>query len=179
MWAHKHAPNIIYIDVERKLEVKPTIFASCEQTPFPNHTFDAIFYDPPHNWGGATHYFSFPSKRERKEVFPNASGVPTYYGWDKYKTRHALIRHIYNAQSEFKRILHPTGLLFLKWNEMRIPIHRILSVFHDWLELMRLYVNDPSHTAGQHQTYWVILTQRQERVAQQPLVNFLSSQNLT
>jgi len=169
MWAHKNSDNIIYIDVEKKLEVPPTIFASCESTPFPDNFFDAIFYDPPHNWGGGVHYFSFPSKHERKEVFPNAGGIPTYYGWDKYKSRHALIRHIYNAQQEFRRVLKPDGLLFFKWNEMRVDIYRILSIFHDWYELMRLYIQDPSHTAGEHQTYWIILTQKHERIAQQSL----------
>jgi len=173
MWAYKHSDNIIYIDIEKRLEVPPTMFADYRCTPFPDNTFDAIFFDPPHNWGAAIHYFSFPSKAERREVFPNVKGIPTYYGWDKYKTRHTMVKSIYEAQKEFRRILKPDGLLYLKWNEMRISLDRILTAFTDWVELMRLYIQDPSHTAGEHQTYWVILCKKEGKTSQQPLLQFL------
>lgn len=173
MWQHKRHPHIIYIDVEKKLEVKPTMWASNEHTPFPDELFDAIFYDPPHNWGGAIHYFSFPSKAERMEVFPNASGIPTYYGWDKFKTRNRLIKHIYNTQKEFRRILKPDGLLWFKWNEMRIALSRILGAFAEWQVLLTLYIEDPTHTAGHHQTYWICMCKKEGKTLQTPLLEFL------
>jgi len=173
MWEKKNVDNIVYIDIEKKLDVRPTIWASNEQTPFPDKTFDVIFYDPPHNWGASKYYFAFASARERKEFYPKASGVPTYYGWDKFKTRPKLIKHMYNAQKEFQRILKDDGILWFKWNEMRMLLNRVLTIFHDWHELMRLYINDPTHTAGEHQTYWICMCKKREKTAQQPLLQFL------
>jgi len=49
MWTHKNSKNIIYIDIEKQLWNKPTIYADCTQTPFKDKTFDAIFFDPPHD----------------------------------------------------------------------------------------------------------------------------------
>ncbi|GAI63776.1 unnamed protein product, partial [marine sediment metagenome] len=66
-----------------------------------------------------------------------------YYGWDVYKTRQALIRHIIKAQKEFHRILTDDGLLWLKWNELEIKLLNILGIFQQWDELMRLYVESP------------------------------------
>lgn len=173
MWQHKNSENIIYIDMERKLEVPPTMFCLNHQTPFQDKVFNAIFFDPPHNWGGAIHYFSFPSKAERKKVFPDATGIPTYYGWDKFKSRGGLVSNIFKAQLEFKRILKDDGLLYFKWNEMRITLNQILPAFSEWIVLMKLYINDPTHTAGEHQTYWVIMQKKVGKVAQQPLLDFL------
>jgi len=173
LWEYKYSEHITYIDVEKKLERRPTIFASNEHTPFPDKTFNSIFYDPPHNWGGAIHFFSFPNRRERMKVFKDASGCPTYYGWDKFKTRGRLLKHMYNAQKEFQRILKDDGLLWFKWNEMRILLRRLLPVFNDWLVLMTLYVNDPTHTAGKHQTFWLCMQKKTERIAQQALECFL------
>lgn len=172
MWQIKKPTNIIFIDMEKKLEVKPDVFCDHRQLPFTDSCFDTIFYDPPHNWGGAIHYFSFPNKEERAKVFKDVGGTPTYYGWDKYKHRQALVASIYNTLTEFRRVLKEDGLLWFKWNEMRITINQILTVFHDWNELMRLYIDDPTHTAGKQQTYWVCLSKKKQKTAQQSLTQF-------
>jgi len=54
MWKVKDAEGIIYIDMERRLMNKPTIFADNNTTPFLDKAFDTIFYDPPHKWGGTS-----------------------------------------------------------------------------------------------------------------------------
>jgi DNA modification methylase len=157
MWLWKECPHIIHIDMDKELQIKPDMICDNTQTPFKDKTFDTIFYDPPHNWGTAIHYFSFRNSKEREKVFPHSEGVPTYYGWDKYKTKDALLNHMNKASKEFYRILKDDGLLWIKWNEMAIPLRTVLIIFKQWIELMRLYVNDPTHTAGNAQTYWILM----------------------
>lgn len=173
MWTHKNSDTIIYIDVEKRLEVKPTIFCSNEQTPFKDDTFDTIFYDPPHTWGVYHRSFSQPNLELQRKVFPKGTKLDPYYGWDKFSSRQKLIRHIYNAQEEFKRILKPDGLLLLKWNEMSISKPRVLSIFNNWMELIDMILSSVVHPMGGHRTYWIILQQKQEKVSQQPLLDFL------
>lgn len=158
MWNAKNVENIIYLDVEKKLMRKPTIFADNTKCPFKDNVFDTIFYDPPHNWGYKDEpYPIYPSEikrwKQQHEIF-----AFTYYGWDKFKSWNQLLAHIYYAQREFYRILKDDGLLWIKWNEMRKPLQKILSVFKEkWVVLLTLRVNDVSHTASNHQTYWVCM----------------------
>ena len=170
MWQTKKAEDIIYIDIEKQLKTKPTIFADNTNTPFLSEIFDTIFYDPPHRWGGEPFFHGqvgFLQKRQWARTKPFAW---TYYGWDKYKTRLQLIKHIYHAQKEFKRILKQDGLLWLKWNECEISLNRILAIFSDWTEIMRLYISDPTHTASKHQTYWICLTKKKKEIMQTTLL---------
>jgi len=177
MWQWKDCPDILHIDMDNELEVKPDMLADNTQLPFLPQTFNTIFYDPPHTWGGHTHYFSFRNRAERAKVFPHCTGVPTYYGWDKYKTKDALINHLNRAAKEFRRVLKDDGLLWIKWNEMSMPLRTILVIFREWVELMRLYVHDPSHTAGQAQTYWILLTKEKGEGIQTTLLGNRLSEN--
>ena len=170
MWQHKTSENIIYLDIEKRLKHKPTIFADNTNTPFLSGIFDTIFYDPPHRWGGEPFehgQVSFLQKRQWARTKPFAF---TYYGWDKYKTRVSLIRHIYMAQKEFYRILKDDGVLWLKWNDCGIELRRVLTIFADWTELMRLYIQDPTHTASEKQTYWVCLSKEKRDIKQTALL---------
>ena len=169
MWKHKNTENIIYIDIEKKLERKPTIFTDNTNTPFLSGIFDTIFYDPPHGWGDKTIWYAY--KHRSKEYFEKWGDrkIPRYYGTDKYKSRSELVAHIYHAQKEFYRILKDDGLLWLKWNEYSIPLARLLTFFGDWRELMRIYVCAPSQTFGEQQTYWVCLTKEKRETTQTAL----------
>lgn len=166
MWRHKNSPNIIYIDIEKRLERKPTVYADNTNTPFLAGTFDTVFYDPPHGWGDKTIWFAYTHRS--KEYFGKWGDryIPRYYGTDKHKTRTALIAHIYRAQKEFYRILKDDGLLWLKWNAYALPLKRILQLFEDWHELLRIFVCAPSHTFGTGKTYWVCLCKK-KRVDEQ------------
>jgi len=156
MYVTKQADNIIYIDMEKRLEVKPTIFCDHHHTPFPDHTFDTIIYDPPHSWFEGDFYYTFPDKKSLKEMYPSArDSAPRYYGWDKIKNKSHLYHHIFDANKEFYRILKPDGLLWLKWNEMKVTLKSLMQVFEMWNVLLRIYVKAPSQTAGTKQTYWV------------------------
>ena len=160
MWHKKDPPNIIFADMERKLHVKPTIFCDTRQAPFRMQTFNTIIFDPPHLWGGELDYTpTYP--REIKRLKQKFKGKPfTYYGWDKYQTRIQLITYIYYCEAEFKRILKPDGLLWLKWNETKIDLNRILAIFADWHLLMQIKCAIEKHTLGRADTYWVLLSKK-------------------
>lgn len=170
MWLVKQSKYIIYIDMERKLKNKPTIFADNMQTPFLDKAFDTIFYDPPHKWGGKDEPYPMYPSEVKKWKQAHEPFAFTYYGWDKYKTRIALIRHIFFAAREFYRILKDDGLLWFKWNEVGIPLDRVLACFSDWIEMLRLYISDPSHTASQHQTFWLCFQKKGVKAMQTTLL---------
>jgi len=177
MWLYKNCPDIIYTDIEKKLKNKPTIYADNTNTPFLPQTFDTIFYDPPHNWGGGDEPNPVYPSEIKKWAQKHKPFAFTYYGWDKYKTRVALMAHVYHAQKEFMRILKDDGLLWFKWNEMRIPVDRILACFTDWVQLLTLRVDDVSHTAGKGQTFWICFTKKREKTQQSTLLDCHFSEN--
>ena len=166
MWTTKDSENIIYIDRQTELQRKPTLFCDNTQTPFKDKTFDTIFYDPPHQWGQKKHFYCFPKWTEEYYNIYKDTAVPRYYGWDIYKTRSELIVHIYKAKDEFYRILKDDGLLWLKWNEMSIPLSKILALFNRWDILLQLYIKSPSQTHGKHQTYWVCMQKGKDMTKQ-------------
>jgi hypothetical protein len=169
MWKHKNSQNIIYIDMEKKLEVKPTIFADNTNTPFLSGIFDTIFYDPPHGWGQGHPFYKYPDAESFKKKWQGYGEIPRYYGWDKYKNQHELLVHLWRAQREFFRILKDDGLLWLKWNIQEISIHRVLSIFADWNVMLELPVKAHSQTAGKSQTYWVCLCKKKKEIVQTTL----------
>lgn len=169
MWAHKNSENIIYIDIERRLERKPTIFCSNEQTPFLSESFDTIFYDPPHSYGSKGHYHTYPCRSKEYLEKWHDQAIPRYYGWDRYKTRSQLITQLYFAEQEFYRILKPDGLLWLKWNEIKIRLYKILTIFNDWNILMKLFITSPFHTASEHKTYWLCMEKKNRSTKQTSL----------
>lgn len=158
MWTHKTSQHIIYIDMETELERQPTIFCDNTVTPFKSKTFDTIFYDPPHTWAKIGHYHTYPRRTKEYTEKWKDTAIPRYYGWDKYANGMALTRHLYRANTEFRRIIKDDGLLWLKWNEMSLPLYKILSYFNTWQLMMKLFVASPSQTAGKHQTYWLCMS---------------------
>uniref|UniRef100_A0A6H1ZMT4 Putative methyltransferase n=1 Tax=viral metagenome TaxID=1070528 RepID=A0A6H1ZMT4_9ZZZZ len=158
MWNWKNSPDIIYLDVEKRLQRKPTIIASNGHLPFKAKSISSIFFDPPHAWNIKGHYHSYPA--QCKEYFNkwHDKAVPRYYGWDRYKTKGGLIAMIHYAQREFYRVLKDDGLLWFKWNDMKTSIRKIIPIFNLWIVMLFLYVNDPTHTGSTHQTYWICMT---------------------
>ena len=166
MWNWKEVPDMIYIDIERKLERKPTIFADNTNTPFLSECFDTIFYDPPHGYGKNPPFYAYPNSKSFKEKWVGYGEVPRYYGWDKHKNKSSLLKGLYKSQKEFCRILKKNGLLWLKWNEVKILLRHILPIFDLWAVLLIIYVKSPTQTAGTHQTYWVCMTKKREETVQ-------------
>jgi len=160
MWRYKCSANIIYMDIERKLEVRPTIFADDRCLPFRDKQFDTIFFDPPHAWGSKGHYHVFP--RRSKDYFEtwHDRTIPRYYGWDRYKTKAQLMNYLFKTGAELWRVLKNDGLLWVKWNEMYLSLRTLLTLLTDWRELMQIYMKSPSQTASGHQTYWLCLEKK-------------------
>jgi DNA modification methylase len=156
--------------MEKKLTVKPIIFCSNTQTPFADLTFHSIFYDPPHFFNDKGSFYSIPDSKTFLEKWQGYGTIPRYYGGDKYKTQMALLRHVFEAQKEFHRILKADGLLWLKWNETYITINTILHLFEKWQVLLQIPVrlNNPSRT--QRQTYWVCMYKKVQREVQVQLI---------
>lgn len=169
MWHYKDSEYIIYIDLERKLEVKPTIYADNSSTPFFDKVFDTIFYDPPHGWGEGHPFYKYPDSKSFKEKWQGYGEIPRYYGWDKYKNQQELIVHLYRAQKEFHRIMKDGGVLWLKWNTTLISIHRVLSLFDLWFIMLELPIKAPTQTAGKSQTYWVCMMKKKKDYVQSTL----------
>jgi len=170
LWKTKNIEYMIYIDMERKLEVPPTIFADNTNTPFSNKVFDTIFYDPPHMFGDVSSFYVHPDAESFKKKWQGYGEIPRYYGGDKYKNQQELIVHIYRAQKEFHRILKDDGLIWLKWNETKVTLRKILALFEDWNVLIAVPIKAPSQTAGTRQTYWCCLSKEKREYVQDTLM---------
>jgi len=160
MYRTKNTEHIIYIDIEKKLEVKPTIFASNINTPFLDNTFATIIFDPPHGFGKGHPYYKYPDAKSFTEAWKGYGKIPRYYGWDKLRSGSHLTRYLYDAQKEFQRILKDDGLLWLKWNEVTMERYRIMPIFNDWDELLRIHQSLEETTAGKQRTYWICLCKK-------------------
>ena len=178
MWKKKFSKNITYIDQGERLQIPPDIICDNTNTPFADKTFDTIFYDPPHRWAWEGSYFSYQNAEDAKDVWGDRKGVITYYGWDVFKTRGDVIKHLYNANNELHRILKDDGLLWFKWNEIEISLQQVLSLFGKWDELMRLYVNSPMQRKKDVQTYWVVFEKKTEGESQVSLHEFKADEEL-
>ena len=170
LWKTKEIEGMIYIDMERKLEVPPTIFCDNTNTPFIDKVFDTIFYDPPHMYGDKSSIYVHPDAESFKAKWPNYGDIPRYYGGDKYNNQRALIAHIYKAQKEFSRILKDDGLLWLKWNETCVTLRMVLTLFENWNVMIAVPIHARSQTAGIHQTYWVCLSKEKRDYVQMMLL---------
>jgi hypothetical protein len=163
IYTYKKSENIIFIDIEKQLWVKPTLFADSRKLPFKDGTFHTIIFDPPHDWGDKPFDFKMAEWLKSRQWGRTYPYQFTYYGWDKYKNRSELIKYIYESQAEFARVSTEDALLFLKWNETKIPLNRILTVFTHWRVLIEIPVADPNHTWGTAQTYWIVMEKRREK----------------
>lgn len=178
MWKHKDSENVIYIDSQMRLQVPPTLFCDNTKLPFRDGVFHTEFYDPPHEYNWPDSYFSFPNIEEQQVIWKKKSGVPTYYGWEIYKTREELIQHIALAQKELERTLANDGLLWFKWNELKIPLINVLSLFVYWTELMRLFIKSPLQRKKKVQTFWICLEKRGKGMRRTLLDEFARDKNL-
>lgn len=166
LWIIKNSNNIIYIDKQTRLAIKPTIFCDNTNTPFKNTSFDTIIFDPPHDISGGDGFFSHPNAESYNKQYEKQRDVPTYYGAELFNTKTKLIRYIYRAQQEFQRILKDDGLLWAKWCDIQLTLNRFLSLFHDWNCLIQIRADQPTHTYKKNKTYWLTFEKRQDNSKQ-------------
>lgn len=154
----KHSDNIVYVDIEKKLERKLTVFADNNHLPFRRGVFSTVFYDPPYYWGSDNPWYMIPDSKTYFERFGEKRKAPRYYGVDKFKSKSKLINSVYHGLKEVRRILTPDGVLWLKWCEVKITLNQILSLFEDYDKLLRIQVSDNLQTHSSCQTYWISFT---------------------
>ena len=170
-WRKKEDKRILWIDVEQELEVKPDLVLDCTNTGFQDNSFHTIIFDPPHWWGDdpASNFWTCRNKKEEVEWRKSVNSRPrgyTYYGTDKYKTKSALIKFLHKAQLEFHRILWDNGILWVNWCEIKISLDKVLAVFTNWDEMLRLPIGSNHQTMGDSQNYWVMLMKKDRPIWQ-------------
>ena len=154
IWQTKETDTIIHIDIEKQLERKPTLFADNTRTPFKDKQFDTIFYDPPHAWSFNSIFWGFPDKDTFKANHPKDNRqFPPYYGMERYKSKTALVTHLYKAQKEFMRV---SDILCFKWNETSHIIDKILPLFKPWV-VKYMKKHHSTMKRGKSTTWWVTM----------------------
>ena len=173
IWSKKRDSRVLFIDIETELEYQPDLIMDSRKTDFKDKRYYNIFFDPPHYWGAelGNNQFALRNKEEQDNFFERRNyknkpwGLCSYYGADKYKTKQDLMNYIVDSQKEFYRILDDNGCLWVKWAESKIKIDEIISLFVNWEEMMRFYIQHPK-SSGKTQTYWIMFMKREDGVKQ-------------
>ena len=117
MYFQKHSPDVLYCDNRtllttlcdgRMLEVKPDIVCDFRSLPFPDATFKAVVFDPPHLTSGG----------ENSWIIKKYGKLPAR-DWKDY---------LGEGFNECWRVLRPDGTLLFKWSEEQIPLSEILPL---------------------------------------------------
>lgn len=116
----KQDPRVLFQDIRevettlcdgREFVVKPDVIADFTSMPYPDSSFSAVVFDPPHlKYTG--------SKKELN-------------GWQMVKYGHLdsdWRDTLRRGFGECFRVLKPNGLLVFKWNETDIPVSEILKL---------------------------------------------------
>jgi ubiquinone/menaquinone biosynthesis C-methylase UbiE len=117
MWFDKADPDAIYMDIReeefiacdgRRVRVHPDLIADFRNMPFEDESFKLVVFDPPHfNRLGANSY----TAQKYGRLFPS---------WETDLKR---------GFDECMRVLEPFGILIFKWNEVQIPVSKLLEIF--------------------------------------------------
>ena len=161
----KTAEDILFIDIEPELDLKPDVLMDCTNTDFPDGRFRQVFFDPPHRYGHNKNngIHQTPSKQLQKEKWRNTG---SYYGFDKYKTKRDLLDFIYQAQQEFYRITDEHGVLWLKWSEPSIRTAEVIKLFTNWKQLMKFEVAYQGRVS-KNRCYWIMFIKNRLAAAKQ------------
>jgi len=120
-WFNKTHPNTIYIDKRRanighikhtnpNHEVNPDILMDFTNMKFPDKIFYLVVFDPPH---------------VRK--LNMTSNIGKMYGSLCSETWQSDLKNGFN---ECWRVLQDYGILIFKWNEVDIPLKKVLNIFN-------------------------------------------------
>lgn len=170
MWDIKEDEHILWIDIEPELSVKPDKILDCTKTGFPDKQFMIIFFDPPHSFGRTknTGMHQTPSYEVQRQKW---NSVGSYYGFDKFKTKTALLGFINRSQKEFYRVLRDNGVLWFKWSEIHASLDSILPIFRNWKLMMKFEVAFQGLLKGDR-TWWSMFMKKQNIIPQLELSEF-------
>jgi len=182
MWKQKNPEDVVFIDIQKNLEKKPTIFADTQKMPLKTSSADTIFFDPPFSWATDTHpFFSYPNSKLQAKKYPKyirKGKCPTYYGVEIYRSRYSLIAYIYRAEKELYRVLKNDGCLWLRWCNMKDDLthKRILTIFENWIILLVHEIVSSKQVLSMRQdktpnkSYWFMLMKKRLSFKQKSLV---------
>lgn len=116
-WFNKKHPNTVYMDIRseditlcdgKQYVVDPDIIGDFRNIPFDNSTFHLVIFDPPHM-----------NKLSKKSWLAQKYGVlfPT---WET---------DLKAGFDECMRVLKPNGVLIFKWNDIQIPVNKVIGLF--------------------------------------------------
>jgi ubiquinone/menaquinone biosynthesis C-methylase UbiE len=116
-WFDKQDPRAVFSDIRsenhtlcdgRALEIKPDVVADFRNLPFDDESFNLVVFDPPH----------------LERCGPNGWQGKKYGILNKDTWREDLA----GGFSEAFRVLKTNGVLVFKWNEIQIPVGKILEL---------------------------------------------------
>lgn len=137
-WFDKHDTRVLFGDIRdeswelcdgRRFDVKPDMEMDYRDLPFPDGTFRMVVLDPPH----------------LRHVGENAYMAKKYGALDPEMWQEDL-RLMFR---ECFRVLKPYGVLIFKWNEVQIPLSKILKL----CEEKPLFGNKQPKQTG---THWIV-----------------------
>lgn len=145
-WFDKSNPDVLFADIRteshvlcdgRQLEINPDVTADFRNMPWNDNTFQMVVFDPPH-----LHTLGKDTWMAKKYgVLLPTWELDIKLGFD-----------------ESMRVLKPNGTLIFKWNEIQVPLNRILSLI-DYEPLF-------GHTSGKHgRTKWLAFMKREPKGA--------------
>jgi len=178
IWVTKDHPFVLFGDIETELTIQPDDFIDSRDTGLPDESKYMIIFDPPHsvNYTRYSGFMTTPNLKDAQRKWGkklNGSRPPRYYGADIYKTKKELKNYIFQSQKEFMRILKPSGVLFLKWNERNIKFNDIIKLFSNWDLMLKIKVQGQGSEGTKNKTYWALLMKTQKAAAQTELTEAL------
>lgn len=161
-WRTKESNQVLWTDIEAELEVPADMIVDIRKTDFKDGQFTTVIFDPPHWWGDTLgrNIYSNRNKKELDEYnkrYGSNIGLG-YYGCDKYFTKKSLLGFLNASQKEIHRILDDSGVLWLNWSDVKIPLSKILPFFDQrWKVMIKLQVGSKTQSRSKHQNWWVML----------------------
>ena len=135
-WFDKNNPDVLFADIRREehdlcdgrhLVVNPDIIMDFTKMTFPDNSFYAVFFDPPHM---------------------NKLGKNTWMAQKYGRLLPSWEDDIREGLNECMRVVKPYGMVVFKWNEAQITLNQVLDVI-DHKPLA-------GHVTGKHgRTIWM------------------------
>jgi len=143
MWFDKENPLAMFVDIRkesfiacdgRTINIDPDLIADFRSLPFDDNSFKLVVFDPPHDRYAGKNSFLAQKYGKLSET------------WESDLSK---------GFNECMRVLCDDGILIFKWNEIRFPVSRILSLFNQ----------DPlfGHKSGKaSKTHWLCFMKNQK-----------------
>lgn len=166
MHTEKNPENVVFMDREHELRIKPDVLADFTMIPFRDGVFDYAVFDPPHLINKST---KIRSKWLHSDPFEGRTKKFKYGGWPRttygswwgfFRSGEEMRRDIALAADEIHRVLRRDGLLHFKWNNAMVKVmSTIVSFKRNWSELYRTDRQTGTNVSDSR-TYWVLFQKR-------------------